>query len=338
MFPRRHSCLLTCPTVRQRNLKKLRAKNYDGSDDEWTTIVSHVFGPKTKSSIDAAQKANLVVTGSIAGEDPNATLSITFNNRVEDITQRLGTVELPQTEDTDGVNLFEWTLQAIEKRDELEDSVASLREQTTSKDELLASLHKQFDEVVEAKVEYEAQLLSKFSILLNEKKLKIRNMQRILSATKVDEKKLKELKTDIEDEPINRDGQRKKRQAGTAPNEDETDEDDDFETMAVDGGANADDNPNDAQSAESAEATPEPSDSDDEDDDLDASAPGPDRPRTRAMDSQRASKQKSPSPLPPRRDLPFQKKTSGQGHKASKEPPPAADEDDEETASEASEL
>jgi len=102
-------------------------------------------------------------------------LSITFSNRVEDITQRLGTIDLPQTDDTDDVNLFEWALQAIEKRDGLGDEVTSLRRQIKGKDEVVASLQNQIDELVEAKAEHETQMLAKFTLLLNEKKLKIRN-------------------------------------------------------------------------------------------------------------------------------------------------------------------
>ncbi|WP_212761298.1 hypothetical protein, partial [Klebsiella pneumoniae] len=123
-----------------------------------------------------------------------------------------------------------------------------------------------------------------------------------------------ELKSAVGDEPIGGTVRKNKRPAGDVPEDEATEESEGFDTMDVDAVANAGANPNEAQSGESDNSTPEPSDHDDEDDDdLDAPVPATDRPRTRAMDSAQDPNQKSLDSLPPRRDLPFQKKTDQQG-------------------------
>jgi len=324
--------------VRSRNLKKLRAKNYDGNDDDWTAILSYVFGVKPSSKIPAAHRENLDVQCSVSGRDPNGTLSITLRNKVEDITQQLGSIDLPQTEETDDIDLFGWAVQAIDKRDELDITNAELQEKVQAKDETVTSLQKQIDELVQAKAEHEHQMLAKFAALLNEKKLKIRNLQRVLSTAQADPTKLKELQAVIGDEAPTRSGRGSKRRPAKRGQDDEADDSEGFETMDLDPVVN---NPDEPVSPESGRSTPsrEASETEDEDENVDVPAMSQDRPRTRAMDS--GKRRKSPSPLPPPRQLPFQRKGPDKGGKAGKastpEPPPTAD-DDEETVSEIDEL
>lgn len=277
------------------------------------------------------------MTCSISGKDPHGTLSIAFSNRIEEITQRLGTIELPQTEETDDVNLFEWALQAIEKRDELAEEVTNLRGEINTKDEVVSSLRKQIDELVKAKAEHETQMLSKFALLLNEKKLKIRNMQRVMSNARIDQKKLKELQDAIGNEPTSA-GHRNKRQAEEVAQDEESDESDAFEPMDVDIDPNT---PRDLDSPQSGASTPIQSATEDEENDaLDAQAPSTDRPQTRALDLD--PKQSIPTTLPPPRELPFQKKTGQQNNEAAEEAqlakPRATPADDEETETEEEEL
>lgn len=339
--------LANAAAVRQRSLTKLRAKNYDGSKDEWAAIISFVLRSREGPVINNAQKANLDVTCSISGKDPNGTLTIAIRHKVEDITQNLGNIELPQTEDTDDIDLFGWTLQAIEKRDKLDGMVEAQTGELQSKDAALKTLQKQIDELVEAKAEHEKQLLSNFTVLLNEKKLKIRTMHRVLSTAKTDPKTLKELQSVLKEEESATPRRRKKRHATEPPKDDETEESEAFETMEVDQVSNVRQHTDrEGDSASSRETTPAPSETDeDEDNDLGGSKQTESRPRTRAMDSKgKGSKQKSPSPLPPRRELPFQR-TGRQHNKApttqkeqKSQPAPPPGDDDEETASEDDEL
>jgi hypothetical protein len=302
-------------------LKKLRAKNYEGPDDDWSNIVLSVLGPKTKPTAGSPQKADVEVTCSFSGKGSNRTLSLAFDNRVEDITQRLGTIELPQNTDAeDDVDLFGWASQAIEQRDGLQGEVTGLRAQVKTKDDIVSSLQKQIDELVEAKVEHEKQMLSKFALLLNEKKLKIRNMQRILSTAKTDRKKLKELQAAVSDEPIVR---RKKRAADEEVQQEESEDTDAYETMDGDPVLNAQ---KELDSPDSGNATPTASETEEDTDDEDLSGPPTysSRPRTQAATTTPSQKE---SKAPPSKQSP-------------KEAVPASrtQDDDEETASEDDEL
>lgn len=315
----------------------MQAKNYEGSDDEWSVILSHTLISR-QSSIGATQKKNLDVACSIAGKKNNHTLSIAFRNNIEGIIQRLGVIDLPETQDTDDVDLFGWTLQAIERRDQLEEEVASQKEKVKAEQETEARLQKQLSELVEAKVEHEQKLLSKFSTLLNEKKLKIRNMQRVLQTAQVDQKKLKELESVIETDDKPRTRRSAKRRAENVP-EQEDSESDDFETMDVDNASRKDGPPDSPVSRGS-----ETSSTDigtEEEGNLDV-PPSPDPSKTRSMDKD--GKKDASSPLPPPRELPFQKKNppvdraAAEKERVSKSAEHATLPDDEETASEDDEL
>lgn len=305
--------------VRQRSLKKSRAKNFDGSDDDWNNIVSSVLNPLIKLSGSGQRKDNLDVTCSVTGRDPKRSLAIAFSNKVEDITQRLGTLELPETEDTDGVDLFRWASQAIGQRDGLRGEVSSLEGQTKTQDETMASLQKQIDELVEAKAEHEKQMLSKFALLLNEKKLKIRKMERIMSTARVDPKKLKELEAEIGDETVSA-VSRKKRAADDEAEKEEAEDSDTFETMDVDPVKTIEKEPDSPQSGNTTPTASEAEESDE--DNMGGSAESSNMSR-RAMGA------------PPARE-----QSSKQGKHAIRKPEPAptTNDDDEETASEDSEL
>ncbi|OAP61475.1 hypothetical protein AYL99_03678 [Fonsecaea erecta] len=308
--------------VRQRSLKKLRGRNYDGTDEDWANTLSSILGTKTETSTGTQRKTNLEVTCSLSGKDPKTVLSITINNRVEDITQRLGSIDLSQTEDTDDVDLFGWASQAVEKRDELQAEVTSLEEQVKTRDEVMASLQRQIDELVEAKAEHEKQMLSKFALLLNEKKLKIRNMQRILSTAKTDQKKLKELQAVIGNEVAGV-PRRNKRPADDAV-ENEDDDSDGFETRRAEPVTNPERDPS---SPTSGSSTPTPSerDEDTDEDNLDGPPAYSNQPRTRSMVTEQDEGQNKAED---------DRQTEEKDQAAA----PADDNDDDETASEDDEL
>ncbi|KIW68501.1 hypothetical protein PV04_04443 [Phialophora macrospora] len=309
--------------VRQRSLKKLRAKNYEGPDDDWNDIVLSVLGPKTKSTTRRPQKANIEVTCSFSGKGSNRTLSLAFSNRVEDITQRLGTIDLPQNTDAeDDVDLFSWTCQAIDQRDRLQGEVIGLSAQIKTKDDIVASLQKQIDELVEAKADHERQMLSKFALLLNEKKLKIRNMQRILSTAKTDRKKLRELQAAVSDEPSGI-VRRKKRSAEEEVQHEESEDTDAYETMNRDPVSNPQ---GELDSPDSDNTTPTASEAEEDTDDEGLSGRPTDssRPRTRAATTTSLETE-------------IQAPPSKQSMKGS-EPTSTTKDDDEETASEDDEL
>lgn len=101
-----------------------------------------------------------------------------MRTRVEDITHRLGAIDLQHSDNTDDVDLFAWTSQVVERRDALADQLQDGKDKVQRAERTIESLEQQLQDLVTAKEDHETQLLTKFIALLNEKKLRIRTQQR----------------------------------------------------------------------------------------------------------------------------------------------------------------
>ena len=112
-------------------------------------------------------------------------LEITFRRNISGITQRLGAIALKKDEDQE-INTVAWAVNAVSRSRGLEKEVQGLQKKYNEQGETIRKLNKQLDELIEAKKEHENSLLQKFRELLNAKKLKIRDQQRLLAGAKVD--------------------------------------------------------------------------------------------------------------------------------------------------------
>jgi hypothetical protein len=314
--------------VRQKKARDLRSSKYTGSDNEWENILRYVLMSKQDSDISTQLRTGLETVAAVTGKDDNRVLTITFRNRIDQIIQKLGSIELKETEEE--IQLFDWATSAVDQQRSLQEEVSTLRSKSEADQAAITALQSQVADLVKANAEHEEQLISKFAILLNEKKLKIRNQQRILSSAKVDKAKLARLKLTLNG--TGRQPTRKKRRAETEAeaHDQEKDESDDFETMDVDHMPNA---LGDARS--SRETTPET-----ETESEGEISAGHLATSTFAADSQtsKRSKAESESP-PPRRSLPFVKEGPHKGDEmTTSKPLETALGSGEETASEDDEL
>ncbi|KAJ6107921.1 hypothetical protein N7523_009244 [Penicillium sp. IBT 18751x] len=171
-----------CPyvtSVRQSRIRDLRVKNYQGSEEEWIWIISRVLG----QPIDSDELTSVVIetSASISGSGDEREMIITIRNRVQSITQRLGTLVLKQDEEQ-AIELFEWSAVAVSRADELEQQVTTLSGRYRVAEDTIKKLRGQLEELLRAKNHHETQLVANFAQLLNEKKLKIRNQQRLLAS------------------------------------------------------------------------------------------------------------------------------------------------------------
>ncbi|KAJ5134091.1 hypothetical protein N7448_000888 [Penicillium atrosanguineum] len=186
-----------CPyaaSVRHSRIRDLRVKNYQGSEEEWTRIISHVLGQPA----DAHELASVGIetSASISGFGDEGEMIITIRNRVQSITQRLGTLVLKQ-DDEQAIELFAWSGVAASRADELEQQVTKLSGRYRVAEDTIQNLNKQLEELLRAKDHHETQLVANFAQLLNEKKLKVRNQQRLLASATVDTTKGRIVFSDI---------------------------------------------------------------------------------------------------------------------------------------------
>lgn len=163
------------------------------------------------------------------------------------------------------IELFEWCGLAIQSTSTSSHALATLKSRYQEQSETIAKLTAQLDDLISVKATHEYELLGKFRDLLNEKKSKIRDQQRVLASATVDPEKLAAVQVSSK--------ARKGRAAGGSrigkrkadAGKDATDSESGFERMDVDGPERADDTENEDMNTPDA-SDDETADEDDGDD------------------------------------------------------------------------
>ncbi|PGH00609.1 hypothetical protein GX51_05708 [Blastomyces parvus] len=334
-------------SVKSAQIDKLRAKNYHGADDEWAGILAYVLGQKHSASVPEEHKSGLEIAATVKQDEDDESekeIIISLRKRIDTITQRLGTISLKQDDDQ-AIQLFDWTGMAVTRADELEDELASLTAKYDAVESTINQLNSQLEELIKAKAEHEDQLIAKFAQLLNEKKLKIRNQQRLLASAKIDQSKVDELSASAPSETgsTKRRGKRKAEEPAVS-----SESEDGFDTMDIDkvgkqGNVNRDnekegEGDEDLLTESEGQETPDPLEDetateDEAEEPTKAPSPPPaangGKRATRASSKQptsstTATRKPATSGAPPRRELPFTRK------KGPVKPTPAADGDSDE--------
>lgn len=216
------------------------------------------------------------------------------------------------------IELFDWCGLTVQSRNKTNFEVEELQSKLQEKDAEAQRLKEELADLVQRKIDHENSLIEKFSLLLNEKKLKIRDQQRLLASATVDPAKLQAVERSRDARSRSPGPSRiGKRKAGAAikDNDSEDDSEDGFEKMDLDveqATIDSEDNPS---------RTPDPESTADE-----ASEDGepPSSPPVRRAVSEakgRVSTSSSKADAvdtapPPKRDLPFGKKRAASPPKA----------------------
>ncbi|KAK4165029.1 hypothetical protein QBC43DRAFT_41708 [Cladorrhinum sp. PSN259] len=165
--------------LRHDRIGELRATNSPCSPEEWETILkSFLLRGEPVEGIEAGAEATL-----------KKKLVITIRRRVAGINQRLGALTLDWKED-EAIQLFDWCGAVAQEREKLKTQAITQTATMSDLKSRIADLRKELEELAEAKKEREAELLEKFCDLLNEKKVKIREQQKLLNSANVDSSRL----------------------------------------------------------------------------------------------------------------------------------------------------
>ncbi|KAJ5431930.1 hypothetical protein N7445_008428 [Penicillium cf. griseofulvum] len=308
--------------VKQTRLNDLQAKNYQGSDDEWFKTVSLVLGQCSAPPDEPDWATGVEASANISGsEEDNKEIVITIRKRVQTITQRLGAFILQQN-DEQAVELFEWTGIAAARVHMLEQQVSSLTGHYRLAEEAMHRLNEQLEELIHAKTEHENRLVANFVQVLNEKKLKIRNQQRLLASATVDVTKVSEIQASIPEESH---GSAKESHSAKrcALKMSDTEDSDGFEQMDIDQTKTDRGASNNQDTDDEERSTPHPLDGGQNNSTTDDDS---------SQDEYAQLKRASPARdiAPPQRDLPFVRRAGGIKRTA----PTPPSEDAEETAGE----
>lgn len=212
----------------------------------------------------------------------------------------------------EGIDFPDWCELAIRSRKQLEAEMDATKQSLREREEERVRLCNALAELTQLKIDSENALLEKFSLLLNEKKSKIRDQQRLLASAVVDPAKVAALEAQRSEARSRSPGPSRHGKRKAAKVEEESD-DDAFEKMDVDGPK--DGGKSDSEEEREQQQTPDQST---EDEDSEEEQPTRSQRSTRAVSP--ASKQKTAvkaatqtqppvlETLPPKRELPFAKK------------------------------
>ncbi|KAK2047532.1 hypothetical protein LZ31DRAFT_138743 [Colletotrichum somersetense] len=296
-------------SLSQERAAALRVKNSPCTDDEWISILTAVLQQEPASDIEV-----------LADVENEAVLSLTVRRKGKEFTQRLGAIELSHSPH-ELIELFDWCAMSAQMANEAKGALASATAKANRLEESVHELKAQLDGLLAAKEADESELLEKFRDLLNEKKVKIRQQQKLLAAASVEPDKLAQVQSSqaagkghaaTESRPA-------KRKTAPAPINEDSSSDEGFAKMDVESA------PEDSEQQRDTTEDEDETASEDDDDDQPA-APSSKKQHesveTSQPKGQATAAQKEAPPV--KRELPFAKKKA-----APKAPPPPTESETE---------
>ncbi|OIW27462.1 hypothetical protein CONLIGDRAFT_431423 [Coniochaeta ligniaria NRRL 30616] len=320
--------------LRHDKVSSKKDKKHPIAEDEWERILTEVL-------LDRQSDPDIELVAQVA---EGQSIALIVRRSISGIKQRIGTINLLCDEDQ-GLDLFDWCGTALASKKAIKADLEAANAKAQELENAVKELKDQLEELIEAKKADESELLVKFRDLLNEKKVKIREQQRLLMANNADPEetnavpsprrvarqtgkghvpkpsrtsKRKAAEPEPEEEPV------------LVPAGEDEDEDDELEKMEVDKKHGEEDSEEDrtTDAGDDDETGSEPDDDDDE--------PVLDRGRaTRNIDkppaanTRHASQRKVETPPPPRA-LPFNQRKAAAKPAADPEPEGSETESDDE--------
>ncbi|KAF4126428.1 DNA double-strand break repair and V(D)J recombination protein XRCC4 [Geosmithia morbida] len=157
--------------VRQNAIDSLMVKNCPVSAPEWQQIVENLFRQEQPADIQA-----------VATVTPDSSMSIVVRRSTRGVIQRLGSFTLPAVPGGE-LNVLDWCATAVDAAAESKHAAMEETQRVRQMETEVANLKRQLEELIQAKDEDETALFLKFRDLLNEKKVKIREQQKIIAST-----------------------------------------------------------------------------------------------------------------------------------------------------------
>ncbi|KAL1854892.1 hypothetical protein Daus18300_011310 [Diaporthe australafricana] len=196
-------------------ISRYRDKASPLSDDEWESCLTSLL-------LGTQPIGHLHVSADFVQED----LSIKIGNKVSGATNIAGTLVLRHSKSaTEDISVFDWANEAVLQQTQLAGELAELKHKHGELRKLVTEETAHIKALERSKHEFESEHDSFFRDLLNEKKLKIRTQEQILSTAHVDEAKLAALSVKSKPHAVgsSRKGKRKAESLGHDADDDDAD-------------------------------------------------------------------------------------------------------------------
>ncbi|TKW53385.1 hypothetical protein CTA1_11556 [Colletotrichum tanaceti] len=296
--------------LRQDKVAALRVKNSPCTEEEWVSILTAVLQQEPTNDIEV-----------LADVENETILTLTIRKKGKEFTQRLGAIELNHSPH-ELIELFDWCGLSAQTANEAKEALASAAARATQLEESVRELKAQLDELMAAKEADESELLEKFRDLLNEKKVKIRQQQKLLASASVEPAQLAQVQSSPQAAGKGHAAAKSrpaKRKAAPAPVNDDSSSDEGFEKMDVDLATEPASEGSD-QERDTTEDEEETASEDDEENNQTAPTSAK---QLKSAGASQSNKEKAPAAKkeapPAKRELPFARKMPGP-----KSPPPPA--------------
>ena len=157
---------------------------------EWQNILQRTLLRRFEltTAPEAGSAERVEILASINGSK----LTVGFRKNISGIIQRLGEITLVENQDIE-LDTLSWTSVAIQRSSALEQQILDLTAKYESATKVISKLNGQIDDLVAAKRAHEDAMLVKFRDILNSKKLKIRDQQRLLATANLDPIRVQEI-------------------------------------------------------------------------------------------------------------------------------------------------
>ncbi|OAA59430.1 DNA double-strand break repair and VJ recombination XRCC4 [Cordyceps fumosorosea ARSEF 2679] len=163
-----------CPrAVKHDRIAALKVQNSPLTDSEWESTLESFFSQKPLSVINA--------TATVQSE---TSITITIRKQVQGITVKFpgsSILDLSHDENQE-IELLQWCAASADAVVASNAATAQAQSTVTELEAAIQKLKEQLEELLKAKDEDETALLQKFRDLLNEKKVKIREQQKVLAS------------------------------------------------------------------------------------------------------------------------------------------------------------
>ena len=171
-------------SVKHSRIAEFHSKKSPVGLSDWGTILRAILLQERIEGPDRAALEDVEVTVSVV-EDY---VTIIFRKNLSGVTQRIGKIPIKKDENQE-IDTIGWVGTAVARSEILENELVGLKARSEEQNNVIQKLNQQLEDLINSKKANEDSLLEKFRELLNAKKLKIRDQQRLLATSKVDPSK-----------------------------------------------------------------------------------------------------------------------------------------------------